>query len=90
MYINSVAFIKTTAFCPFVFKSLPHTLILFIKRLDACELTEASMEAFSAALCSGQSQLKEVDMKRNIMDDSGVEALCKALRHPLCALQSLK
>uniref|UniRef100_A0A3Q0STS9 Si:ch73-233m11.2 n=1 Tax=Amphilophus citrinellus TaxID=61819 RepID=A0A3Q0STS9_AMPCI len=53
------------------------------------KLQYASMEVFSAALCSGQSQLKEVDMKRNIMDDSGVEALCKALQHPLCKLQSL-
>uniref|UniRef100_A0A3Q3KBQ4 NACHT domain-containing protein n=1 Tax=Monopterus albus TaxID=43700 RepID=A0A3Q3KBQ4_MONAL len=58
--------------------------------LQRCELTAASMEAFSAALCSGQSQLRKVNLTENTIGDSGVEALCKSLQHPLCKLQSLK
>uniref|UniRef100_A0A3B5LRA5 NACHT domain-containing protein n=1 Tax=Xiphophorus couchianus TaxID=32473 RepID=A0A3B5LRA5_9TELE len=51
-----------------------------------CNLTAASMEAFASALCSSQSQLTKIDFKGNMTGDSGVEALCKALRQPLCKL----
>ncbi|XP_059188955.1 NACHT, LRR and PYD domains-containing protein 12 [Centropristis striata] len=56
---------------------------------QGCDLTAASMEALSAAVCSGQSELRKVDLTRNTIGDRGVEALCKALQHPLCKLQSL-
>ncbi|XP_029361910.1 NACHT, LRR and PYD domains-containing protein 12 [Echeneis naucrates] len=59
-------------------------------KLQGCELTAASMEALSAALCSGCSELMEVDLIQNRIGDSGVEALSKALKHPLCKLQNLK
>ncbi|XP_014888885.1 NACHT, LRR and PYD domains-containing protein 12 [Poecilia latipinna] len=58
-------------------------------QIQSCNLTAASMEAFASALCSGQSQLTKIDFKENMAGDSGVEALCKALRQPLCKLQSL-
>ncbi|XP_031172287.1 NACHT, LRR and PYD domains-containing protein 3 isoform X2 [Sander lucioperca] len=61
-----------------------HTL-----KLQRCELTGASMEALSTALCSGQSELRKVDLTQNVIGDRGVEALCKSLQHPLCKLQSL-
>ncbi|XP_049436417.1 LOW QUALITY PROTEIN: NACHT, LRR and PYD domains-containing protein 3 [Epinephelus fuscoguttatus] len=57
--------------------------------LQNCELTAASMEALSAAVCSGQSQLRKVDLTHNVIGDRGVETLCKSLQHPLCKLQSL-
>lgn len=63
--------------------------ILFIKRLQNCELTAASMEALAAALCSGKSELRKVDLTQNKIGDLGVEALCKSLQHPLCKLQSV-
>ncbi|XP_039863910.1 NACHT, LRR and PYD domains-containing protein 12 [Simochromis diagramma] len=66
----------------------PHCKLQELK-LDGCDLTEASMKVFSAALRSGQSELKKVILARNTMDDSGVEALCVSLQHPLCKLQSL-
>ncbi|CAB1424212.1 unnamed protein product [Pleuronectes platessa] len=47
------------------------------------------MEALSAALCSGTSDLRKVDLTTNTIGDGGVEALCKALQHPHCKLQSL-
>ncbi|KAM9351227.1 NACHT, LRR and PYD domains-containing protein 3-like [Symphorus nematophorus] len=59
-------------------------------QLQICELTAASMEALSAALCSGQSELRKVNLLQNQIGVSGVEALCKSLQHPLCKLQSLK
>lgn len=46
------------------------------------------MEALSAALCSGKSELKKLDLTQNTIGDSGVEALCKSLQQPLCKLQS--
>ncbi|XP_029011732.1 NACHT, LRR and PYD domains-containing protein 12 [Betta splendens] len=57
--------------------------------LRSCQLTAASMEAFSAAVCSGKSDLTKVDLTQNSVGDGGVEALCRSLQHPLCKLQSL-
>ena len=65
------------------------TSLLFIKRLRSCELTAVSMEALSAALCSGKSELRKVDLMSNRIGDGGVEALCKSLQHPHSKLQSL-
>nr|XP_046252437.1 NACHT, LRR and PYD domains-containing protein 12 [Scatophagus argus] len=57
--------------------------------LHSCDLTAVSMEALSAALCSGPSELRKVDLNLNSIGLSGVKALCKFLQHPLCKLQSL-
>ncbi|KAK2851559.1 hypothetical protein Q5P01_007835 [Channa striata] len=57
--------------------------------LRSCQLTAASMEAFSSALCCGQSELRKVDLTGNTISDNGVETLSKSLKHPLCRLQSL-
>uniref|UniRef100_A0A3Q3BE56 Si:ch73-233m11.2 n=1 Tax=Kryptolebias marmoratus TaxID=37003 RepID=A0A3Q3BE56_KRYMA len=58
-------------------------------RMQRCDLTAASVEGFAAALCSGRSQLRKVNLTDNAIGDGGVEALCKALQHPLCKLKSL-
>ncbi|KAE8293599.1 NACHT, LRR and PYD domains-containing protein 3 [Larimichthys crocea] len=58
-------------------------------QLQNCGLTAASMEALSAALCSGQSELRKVNLMQNMTGLTGVEALCKSLQHPLCKVQSL-
>ncbi|XP_061591906.1 NACHT, LRR and PYD domains-containing protein 14 [Cololabis saira] len=57
--------------------------------MQRCDLTSASMEAFARALCSDQSQLIKAELRGNSIGDSGVEALCKALQHPVCKLHSL-
>ncbi|XP_056278491.1 NACHT, LRR and PYD domains-containing protein 12 isoform X2 [Pseudoliparis swirei] len=58
-------------------------------KLHNCDLTAASVEALSAALCSGHSELRKVDLTRNLIGERGVEALSKSLQHPLCTLTSL-
>lgn len=58
-------------------------------QLQCCNLTAASMEAFSVALRSGHSELRKVNLTQNPIGPSGVKALCKSLQHPLCKLQSL-
>ncbi|XP_074500124.1 NACHT, LRR and PYD domains-containing protein 12 [Sebastes fasciatus] len=58
-------------------------------KLQSCDLSAASMEALSAALSSGQSELRIVNLTQNKIGDRGAEALCKSLQHPLCKLQSL-
>ncbi|XP_042346938.1 NACHT, LRR and PYD domains-containing protein 12 [Plectropomus leopardus] len=57
--------------------------------LQLCELTAASMEPLSAAVCSGQSELRKLDLNQNAIGDGGVETLCKSLQHPLGKLQTL-
>lgn len=47
------------------------------------------MGALSAALTSGQSELREVDLTLNIIGLPGVASLCEALQHPSCKLQRL-
>lgn len=54
-----------------------------------CNLTAASMEAFAEALCSGQSQLRKLNLTNNKIGDSGVKALSKSLQHSLCKMHSL-
>ncbi|XP_047187308.1 NACHT, LRR and PYD domains-containing protein 14 isoform X2 [Scophthalmus maximus] len=58
-------------------------------QLQGCDLTAASMEVLSAALCRGKSELRRVNLTLNRIGDIGVEALCKGLQHALCKLQSL-
>lgn len=57
--------------------------------LQSCKLTAASMGALSAALTSGQSELKKVDLSLNSIGLCGVASVCEALQHPACKLQSL-
>ncbi|XP_074536876.1 NACHT, LRR and PYD domains-containing protein 12 [Halichoeres trimaculatus] len=58
--------------------------------VHSTELTAASMEALSAAFCSGHSEMRKVDLTWNTIGDTGVEVLCKAVQHPLSKLQCLK
>ncbi|XP_070695692.1 NACHT, LRR and PYD domains-containing protein 3 isoform X2 [Pempheris klunzingeri] len=57
--------------------------------LQGSELTAASMEALSSAFCSGQSDLRKLNLTQNAIGNKGVETLCKSLRHPHCKLRSL-
>ncbi|XP_028308433.1 NACHT, LRR and PYD domains-containing protein 14 [Gouania willdenowi] len=66
----------------------PHCTLQELE-MQMCNLTSASMEDLSAALCSGCSQLKRVNLTQNLVCDSGVEALCKALKSPFSKLRSL-
>ncbi|TNM86949.1 hypothetical protein fugu_007179 [Takifugu bimaculatus] len=56
-------------------------------KIQSCKLTAASMGALSAALTSGQSELRKVDLTLNSISLPGVASLCEALQHPSCKLQ---
>uniref|UniRef100_A0A674PBX8 Si:ch73-233m11.2 n=1 Tax=Takifugu rubripes TaxID=31033 RepID=A0A674PBX8_TAKRU len=58
-------------------------------QIQSCKLTAASMGALSAALTSGQSELRKVDLTLNSIGLPGVASLCEALQHPSCKLQRL-
>ncbi|XP_008276022.1 NACHT, LRR and PYD domains-containing protein 12 [Stegastes partitus] len=66
----------------------PHCKLQTLQ-IQKCGLTAPSMEVLSAALCSGQSQLKTLNLTHNVIGENGVEALCKALQHSLCKLKSV-
>ncbi|XP_071321107.1 uncharacterized protein [Trachinotus anak] len=66
----------------------PH-VHFFIVSLRACELSERSCEALSSVLSSRSSSLRELDLSKNSLQDSGVESLSAALRRSHCSLETL-
>ncbi|KAM9707767.1 NACHT, LRR and PYD domains-containing protein 3-like isoform 1-T2 [Menidia menidia] len=62
----------------------PHKL-----RLADCELSERVCEAVASALKSSPSHLKELDLSRNMLMDSGGKHLSAGLESPNCRLETL-
>ncbi|KAM9707797.1 protein NLRC3-like [Menidia menidia] len=62
----------------------PHKL-----RLADCGLSERVCEAVASALKSSPSHLKELDLSRNMLRDSGVKHLSTGLESPNCRLETL-
>ncbi|KAM9707958.1 uncharacterized protein ACNS7B_000408 [Menidia menidia] len=62
----------------------PHKL-----RLADCGLSESDCEAVASALKSSPSHLKELDLSRNMLMDSGVKHLSAGLESPNCRLETL-
>ncbi|KAL2086063.1 hypothetical protein ACEWY4_017122 [Coilia grayii] len=58
--------------------------------LADCKLTLKCCEVVALALKSPCSPLKELDMSRNSLHDSGVEQLCSGLRSLNCLLETLR
>uniref|UniRef100_A0A3B3QJP0 NACHT LRR and PYD domain-containing protein n=1 Tax=Paramormyrops kingsleyae TaxID=1676925 RepID=A0A3B3QJP0_9TELE len=63
---------------------------LEILRLIQCKLKEECCEAFISAFRSDSSQLRELDLSDNDLQDSGVKLLSDGLRNPHCKLEILR
>ncbi|KAM9758625.1 NACHT, LRR and PYD domains-containing protein 12-like isoform 2-T3 [Menidia menidia] len=63
----------------------PHKL-----RLADCGLSERVCEAVASALKSSHSHLKELDLSRNMLRDSGGKHLSAGLESPNCRLETLR
>ncbi|XP_027131926.1 ribonuclease inhibitor-like, partial [Larimichthys crocea] len=58
-------------------------------KLSRCGLSESDCEVVASALKSNPSHLTELDLRGNILKDSGVKLLCAGLENPNCKLEAL-
>uniref|UniRef100_A0A3P9M508 NACHT domain-containing protein n=1 Tax=Oryzias latipes TaxID=8090 RepID=A0A3P9M508_ORYLA len=68
----------------------PVYVFLSFYRLPGCYLTETECEIVASALKSNPSHLTELDLSRNILEDSSMKILCSGLESPNCRLQTLR
>ncbi|XP_064784804.1 NACHT, LRR and PYD domains-containing protein 3-like isoform X2 [Oncorhynchus masou masou] len=58
--------------------------------LNRCKLTERCFKELASALSSNSSQLRELDLSDNDLQDSGVGLLYAGLGNPQCKLETLR
>ncbi|KAM7389989.1 hypothetical protein PAMA_008254 [Pampus argenteus] len=62
---------------------------LEVLRLTSCQITVEACNDLSLALTSNPSHLRELDLSRNVLQDSGIEILSGFLKSPDCGLETL-
>lgn len=63
---------------------------VFDFRLSNCGLTRESCSILAIVLTSDGCELRELDLTKNNIQDSGVRLLCNALENPHCKLEKLR
>uniref|UniRef100_A0A8C1S6J7 Uncharacterized protein n=1 Tax=Cyprinus carpio TaxID=7962 RepID=A0A8C1S6J7_CYPCA len=71
-----------------ILTSAPHFFFFF--RLTSCNLTDQHCEIVASALQSSNSPLRELDLSKNDLQDSGVKQLCAGFKSPNCQLNILR
>ncbi|XP_018581254.1 NACHT, LRR and PYD domains-containing protein 12-like isoform X2 [Scleropages formosus] len=71
-------------------KLLPVIKLSKTAMLDQCELTGQCCEDLASTLSSNFSNLKELDLSNNDLEDSGVKLLSVGLQNPHCKLETLR
>ncbi|KAJ8250075.1 hypothetical protein COCON_G00232910 [Conger conger] len=61
----------------------------FLHRLGWCNLTEGCCDVLASVLRSPHSELSDLELRDNELQDSGVRALSAGLEDPHCKLQRL-
>ena len=62
----------------------------FVYRLTMCFLKDGHCEVLSSVLSSDGSHLRELDLRDNDLQDSGIELLSSGLKSSQCSLERLR